>query len=63
MKRSDRSGASDGERTERESREYEAAVSEGWPALPDGGGPARRRGHEPASGGRPNDHAHDDDHD
>jgi hypothetical protein len=57
---------SDSEGTDWGSREFEAAVSEGWPVLrvlSDGAGSIPlRRSHTPADGRTSDDHAHDDEH-
>ena len=53
----------DSEGADRGAREFEAAVSEGWPVSPEGAGSMPlRRDHKPADGRTSDDHAHDDEH-
>jgi len=53
--------AGDRGRAKPDSREFEAAVSEGWPVSPEGAGSERRRrSHEPAGGRTSDEHAHDE---
>ena len=58
-----KSAAGDRDRAERDSREFETAVSEGWPVLPDSAGSARpRRDQKPAGGRTSDEHTHHEEH-
>lgn len=58
-----KSAARDRDDAERDSREFETAVSEGWPVLPDSAGsPRLRRGQKPAGGRTSDEHTHDEEH-